>query len=97
MIYSYLVSCPEKGIDHKILCNNCVGSYDVQVTERPSSGPCEDCGATIVDCDTCNGSGIITNCPDCDGDDPECNTCDGESYEEECSDCNGSGTEFIPD
>lgn len=96
MIYKYLVSCPEKGIDHKILCDNCVGSFDVQVKEGASSGPCEECGCEISECDTCSGRGVITDCPDCDGDNSECSTCNGESYEEECSDCKGTGTIFIP-
>ncbi|MBK0077977.1 hypothetical protein IAE49_01695 [Kosakonia sp. S58] len=49
MVHDYLVSCTEKGIAHKTLCENCVVAFDVHSDEGPSSGACEYQGEDCED------------------------------------------------
>jgi len=43
VVKAYLVSSGE-GPTHKYLCDDCVGSYEVETDEGKASEPCEDCG-----------------------------------------------------
>ncbi|MBK5074614.1 hypothetical protein I2492_15470 [Budviciaceae bacterium CWB-B4] len=43
MVRGYLVSNPE-GPTHKYLCDDCVGSYEIETDEGKANEDCEDCG-----------------------------------------------------
>lgn len=76
------------------LCDECVNDFEVIFEGNSTSDACEACGCSgvqEVDCDDCNGTGVITECPDCAGVEDDCPTCDGREYNEECQECSGSG------
>ncbi len=43
MVKGYMVTSGEHPT-HMFLCDNCVGSYDVETDEGQSNESCEDCG-----------------------------------------------------